>query len=1732
MSSAGSSVGNGVNVRLPKLELTKFGGQLHRWQEFWDGYSSAVHENNNLANADKFKYLRSLLEEPARSVVAGLPLTSNNYETAIKLLQDRYGDPVVIQRAHINQLAYLPSVYSERNTARLRSLHDQIETHYRGLEALDVDRNTYSTIVVPMLMEKIPDAIRFNMIRGTEKRQVNWGIDDLLKALSKELEIRESHGSLLKHVGQEKGTRPRREDTDTTTASSLFVSGGKVFRGKCVYCLKEHAPEDCCDVTDVSERKGILIRQARCFVCLNAKHRAFECRSKLSCKRCKGRHHVSICTACFPRANESQAQQSRQQEAKHAPNTSALNATAPSWVGSTGSGDSVALQTALAKVNAKKESKVRVLFDTGSHRSFISAKVVSRLGLRPVRSEKLGIKPFGSVEAEYRMRDIVEILLYSLSGDKCVQVECFVVEDIANISNCHAEIAKKKYPHLNEIWFSDVCRTEDTLCVDVLIGSDSLWEFQEGETRRGGPGEPVAVKTKLGWVLSGPLKFQGKSFDSFDNSNVNFLPQIRQDLGMAGIERNVNKLWDLETLGIRQENEIHEAVIDDIQFTGTRYSVGLPWKISHDKLPSNYGNCLMRLQGQIGKFRKDPQIYDECNKIIKEQLEMGIIEQVSGLDDAEKIHYMPSQTVVRTNAETTKVRLVFDASSKERNANTSLNDCLHRGPSLTPFLFDILLRFRENRIALVGDIEKAFLNIEIDPKDRDCLRFLWVKDITGKDPEIVVYRYRTVVFGVRSSPFLLNAVLQHHIKTYQEADPQFVSKLLQSFYVDDLVCGSMDTDQAFSLYQKSKVRMLEGGFRLRKWKSNDEKLLQRIKLDDCEEKQSKSSLEDLSYAKETLGSVSDLGGKTKVLGIAWDSQKDELEFDLSKMVSESSRDRPTKRGILSTLASLFDPLGLVSPIGVTAKVLFQELCKLKLEWDEPIPEEKCLKWKIWLDDLKLVETIVVPRCLYSKCEGDIISVQLHGFGDASMQAYCAVIYLVCETTRGTHVTLLCSKTRVAPLKSLSIPRLELMSARILAVLMDTVYNALKSQLKIDSIQYWLDSKTALYWILNRGEWKQWVQYRVSEILKVSKKDNWGHVHGVDNPADLGSRGSSGSQLHDSQVWWNGPGWLKKGKNEWPKSLIIEESEEVSQEKKKINVLTTIVEKPQGIDNVIDITKYSSLGKLLRVTSYVLRFINNMKGKKETHELNHRRLNVSEIRQAERHWIQQIQSTLRNEESFKMVASQLNIIEVDGILVCKGRFENSDIPLESKYPIYLPREHKLTELMIIDCHVRSHHCGVKGTLAELRSRFWISKGRQHVKKILKKCIVCKKLEGKPFSDPSTAPLPKFRVSEAPPFSSVGVDFAGPLYVKEANGKMVKCYICLFSCCVTRALHLELVQDLTTITFLNCLRRFCARRGTPCMINSDNAKTFKSTAALLRRLATDSVVLDFLQARRIEWKFNLELSPWQGGHFERLIGNVKRCLRKVLGNSKLSFDELSTVLTEVECTLNSRPLTYYYSDLEEEVLTPSHLLVGRRLTPLSTGFVNYSTFDDKDQQFNISKRFLYLTRILNHFWSRWRREYLVDLRETHRIKNNQVAEVNVGDVVLIHDANAKRGMWKIGIIEEVITGRDKQIRGAKVRKITKGKPEYVNRPLQKLIPLEIVRKDDMESQKGKEEEKGQIVNELRKEGLDEDHRIPGKGRPSRAAAKDARWRTQLILDSYRVKEGGVLENPAASDVLKQL
>ena len=1684
-----------VRVKLPQLEIKKFSGKIQEFQEFWDSFVSAIHENDELANVDKMKYLKGYLEEPARSVISGVPITDSNYQTAIALLKKRFAKPSMLEHAHINQMVNMQPVFNEDDVIRLRKFRDQIEANFRGLEALSVDQGTYSKIVVPVLVEKLPKQLKFSMVRSRRKSVLEWSLDELIAELDLELEVRENHAEFVKISGrpnkQEEAPRQLTRWKGPNTASALFTPEGKQ---KCVYCTGDHKPNECTNHTDPEDRKSILKKYFRCFICLKANHRSFECRSKLRCPQCKAKHHVSICSS-MPFKPEN----------KDAP-ANKLSPNAPAWVGSMCSGDSVALQTALAKVNDKKGCNVRVLFDSGSHRSFISAKAVENLGLRPVRRENLSIKAFGCRETDDSMRDVVEFCLLPLMGEKRVKVSCYVVDNITSIANIHVEKVKKLYPHLHMIYFSDVSRFEDKLNIQILIGSDFQWEFMEGEEIRGGPHEPVAVKTTLGWVLSGPLK--GEKFDSSPQCSVNLLPC---EPSAKGIEEQVNKLWDLDSLGIRPKDNVHEALLDDIVFTGERYSVSLPWKEGHGHLPLNYNNCVARLKSQIRKLKQDPKILHEYDRIISEQLQTGIISKVSKMEDAERVSYLPHSAVVRENAETTKVRVVYDASCKDKNTGTSLNDCLHVGPSLTPLIFDILLRFRDARVALVGDIAKAFLNIEVNAKDRDCLRFLWLNDISAEKPEIIVLKFNSVVFGVNSSPFILNAVLRHHLSTFQESDPDFVTQMSQSFFVDDLVTGCPNAAEAYSLFCKARERMMKGGFSLRKWKTNNAELREQI-LQKEKGSESVDSQEQQSFAKESLGPLQETGGKTKVLGIIWDNEKDTLEFDLTKMAKNIQVERPTKRGILSTLAMSFDPLGLTSPIGVQAKILFQELCKEKLEWDDPIPESKVAKWEEWIHGLNEVKTLTISRCVYDENEGELLSCQLHGFGDASKRAYCAVVFLVWETTKGRYTKLLCSKTRVAPLKDLTIPRLELMSARILAVLMDNVYKALCSQVIIDKVKYWLDSKTALYWIYNQGEWKQWVQFRVSEILRLTKKSDWRHVGGKDNPADLGSRGVSALVLKDSKLWWEGPKWLRESENNWPTSLVLEDSTEIKEERKRTPiVLSVVTEKVRTLSNVVNVERFNSLTKLLRVTAWVKRFVNNLKHKKEKRKLEKGNLAVEEIIGAERIWIQDAQKMLEESANFEKTRVHLGVIEKNGLLVCQGRLENSDLDIESKYPIILPKEHKLAQLIVLDCHEKVHHLKVRATLAELRSRFWITSGIQFVKKILKPCFRCRYLDGKSFNAPATAALPDFQVSEAPSFSTTGVDFAGPLFVKAEGGEMIKSYICLFSCFITRAVHLEVVSDLATSTFVNCLRRFCARRGTPVRIVSDNAKTFKATSKLLNKLLSETEVRDFFVSKRIIWRFNLDRSPWWGGAFERMVGSVKRCLRKVLGNARLTQDELTTVLVEVEATLNSRPLTYQHEEFDSQVLTPSHLLVGRRISPLSNYVSDDLDFED-DNNISLSKRFFYLTKKLSHFWKRWHTEYLSGLREAHKLKQAKSNTICKGDIVIVQDeSNVKRNTWKIAIVEELVKGKDGETRGAKVRKASrKGKPEILNRPLQKLYPLEIhcsnVCKEGKDG--GKSREEMLKVNDM--DEVKNANENTAKVRPRRAAAQDARWKSQLMLD----------------------
>ena len=383
-----------------------------------------------------------------------------------------------------------------------------------------------------------------------------------------------------------------------------------------------------------------------------------------------------------------------------------------------------------------------------------------------------------------------------------------------------------------------------------------------------------------------------------------------------------------------------------------------------------------------------------------------------------------------------------------------------------------------------------------------------------------------------------------------------------------------------------------------------------------------------------------------------------------------------------------------------------------------------------------------------------------------------------------------------------------------------------------------------------------------------------------------------------------------------------------------------------------------------------------------------------------------------------------------------------------------------DLIIDQAHRRVLHSGVRSTLCELRERYWCVRGRQQVKRVLHYCVTCKRHHSRPF-DAAPATLPLARIKEATPFEITGVDFAGPLFVRSKREKKVKgkpklpppteqkVYICLFTCAVTRAIHLELVPDLRASTFILAVRKFFGRRGIASVLYSDNAKTFKKAAKYLKLLRANPQVNDHLTKNLVEWRFSANLAPWWGGWFERMVRTTKELLRKAVGRASLEYGEMEAMLIDIEAAINDRPLVYVTEgDGEPRPITPSLLLTGKRLTspPEKPAPQVSPTSSDKEA---ILARDTRHRRALDHFWKRWQKEYLDDLRNFHA-KGRETRPIRVGELVLIHEANTKRQLWPVGVVTSLIPGKDGQARAAWIRTQT---GNVTNRPIQRLYPLEL-------------------------------------------------------------------------------
>ncbi|XP_078384164.1 uncharacterized protein LOC144666642 [Oculina patagonica] len=838
-----------VRARLPKLELKKFYGSVAEWQGFWDAFKNAVHENRQLSEIDKFTYLKGLLGGEASTAIAGLSLTEGNYGAAIDILKKRFGDEQKIISAHMDKLVKLSPVYNGKDTGRLRRLYDEIEVQIRGLQSMGIQADSYGTLLVPILLSKLPDDVKLEMSRGVEDGK--WKLDDLLKKLIDEITARERCTSVS--VSPTYPSGPKKSDRQST--STFLAPGG--LENRCAFCLGPHKHVDCRKIVSPSERKQIAKRFGRCFVCLQRGHKAVCCECKEKCK-CGLWHHPALCdNQCKEPKVENENSRSAISSESHKPTETgaALHVNSRARV---------VLQTAQAMASTSgvtkiQGCKIRVIFDAGSQRSYVSEKLAEMLQLKSIGSTIMETGTFGQPQAMVTERELVTLHVGHLFEEDGVQVEAFKVPVICKaLQNQHIEEAKRVHPYLNKLWFSDVCPREENLEVDLLVGADYLWEFMKGDVVRGERDEPVAILTSLGWVLSGPLKIPQRQLTTGTNLVTHVL-EIQDQAVLETVQESptveFERLWDFDSIGIRERDSVHENFLKSIKFKDGRYIVGLPWKEHHKELPLNYGNSLQRLNTQIRRLKRVPELLREYDQVIREQERDGVIEAVTNLEVGEngRTHYLPHHAVIRRDAKTTKVRVVYDASSRADEKEPSLNDCLHVGPSLTQLLFDILVRFRCNRIALIADIEKAFLNIEVDVKDRDCLRFLWMDDLDKEEPMVVVYRFCRVVFGVSSSPFLLSATLRHHLKSYENEDAEFVRKVLEEFYVDDFNSGADSVEEAFTLYQKIKSRLEEASFRLRKWSSNSEDLIKKIQNDRVETRATEQCGESLKEDDDTQG---------------------------------------------------------------------------------------------------------------------------------------------------------------------------------------------------------------------------------------------------------------------------------------------------------------------------------------------------------------------------------------------------------------------------------------------------------------------------------------------------------------------------------------------------------------------------------------------------------------------------------------------------------------------------------------------------------------------------------------------------------------------------------------------------------------------------------------------------------------------------------------------------------------
>ncbi|XP_063838164.1 uncharacterized protein LOC135087291 [Ostrinia nubilalis] len=1575
------------------VDLPSFNGACEEWLAFRRSYEDTA---RSFTPAQNLARLRRCLQGHAREAVKSLLFTAEDPEELMKSLEVRFGRPGAIALAELKKMERLPRV--NESSGEICMFASRVRNAVATIRALGKTEYLCAPGAVECLIEKMPPTMKSRWLMYQRERRAEGkpALELMYDFMEVEADINSDYAppevswdqkrNMFKrpvhHVQQTEG---RREEPKTDAK-------------KCPECREDHWLYECKKYKEASvEDKWEMVKKARmCFKCLRFKHSRNTCRAQ-PCKKCMRWHHISL------HSEKPAAAKTQEKPAEGV----------VSSVHTTSCGKAYLKMTPVNLYGPKGTAKVLALLDEGSTVTLLDSSVAKKIGAQG-KPEAITIEMVGGNGMQKSNSQKINMKIKGVHCRNKLNMEARTIDNLKLAKQGVEERMLQKCKHLQKIKDKLVYDKEEP---QLLIGQDNWGLIVTRRLRKGKASEPVASLTSLGWVLHG--------CDTGGSVPVKFVHHSR--LMEDETEALVRRHFEIESLGVqarRPSNDADKRALDVLEKTtkrlpNGRFESGLLWKNERETLPNNYHQAHQRLINMEKKLDKDPALKTSYEEQIENLLKNGYAEKAPETTTPGRTFYLPHFAVMHPIKK--KPRIVLDAAAKFNGK--SLNDALLPGPDLLQSLFGVLLRFREDPVAVVADIKEMFLRIQMREEDRDSLRFLWRGSKRNGKPE--EYRMASVIFGATSSPSTAIYVMNKNAEDFKEEHPAAVAAIRRNHYMDDYLQSFTTVEEAKRIAKEVQTIHNKASFHLRGWGSNQPTVLEGIEDQRQEE-------------------VLELGKEEKTLGLRWLITEDALAFNVGfrntpPEVLAGPR-VPTKREVTSAVMSTFDPMGFATPILIQGQKLIQEIWRTKIDWDEKILEPQVAAWTGYLEDVAVLKELKIPRCLSPRTRRG----QLHTFCDASEEAYAAAVYWRTEDPDGTiRVALIAGKARVAPSKPVSIPRLELQAALLGSRLASSVEKEL--DLEIEERTFWTDSSTVLQWLkADPRKFKTFVAHRLAEIEELTRIQDWRWVPTKENPADDATRGTP-NEFDENARWFKGPAFLYGNKEDWP-ARRFEVKEELTGEEKNPQVVATLKVIPQVTP---DPKRFSDWTRLLRSTARIFQFIDLLRRrvaeKRSVHIVRHRRWkktpsHVPREKKEEKVFLTLEDKFIHRAEEELIKRSQQESFSKELCCLEKGRpLENSsrlkkiDIYLDGRgilklrtrtrkigsgegrtNPIILDGKSQICRLIIGFYHKRFYHGNSATIINEIRQKFWVLGLRSTTRWITHGCQWCRVHKGEP-QIPPTGDFPAERLQHhQPPFTCTAVDYFGPMQVTIGR-RTEKRWGALFTCLTTRAIHLELANSLSTSSMIMALRRMAARRGTPKIIFSDNGTNFVGANRELQEAAS---------REGITWRFIPPGCPNMGGAWERMVRSVKTSLMTVLKEKSPPEEVLHTLLLEVEHIVNSRPLTHISMDPEdEESLTPNHFLIGRSCGAMAPG-----VFEDHDLIGKANWRTA--QRLTDHFWQRWLKEYLPTLMP-RKIAGRETEDPQVGDVVLIVDTTLPRNTWPREEVLRVYPGPDGRVRILNVR-----------------------------------------------------------------------------------------------------